>query len=73
MLMLLVVDGPHCDSPPLMAESYTEPLFQTGVPTDPTTPVIQVTARDRLFQEVRRKMLPSEIEGILASAIDGSL
>jgi phage gp29-like protein len=56
-----------------MAESYTEPLFTEGVPKDPITPVIQVTARDRLFQEVRRKMLPAEIEGILASAIDGSL
>jgi phage gp29-like protein len=35
--------------------------------------VIQVTARDRLYQEVRRRLLPNEVEGILASSIDGSL
>jgi hypothetical protein len=58
-----------------MAESYntTDPIFTEGIPKDPTTPVIQLTARDRLYQEVRRKLLPNEVEGILASAIDGSL
>jgi phage gp29-like protein len=58
-----------------MAESYntTDPIFTEGLPKDVTKPVINLTARDRLYQEVRRKLLPSEVEGILASAIDGSL
>jgi phage gp29-like protein len=58
-----------------MAESYdtTDPIFTEGLPKDVTKPVIQLTARDRLYQEVRRRLMPNEVEGILASAIDGSL
>jgi phage gp29-like protein len=58
-----------------MAESYdtTDPIFTEGLPKAITEPVIQLTARDRLYQEVRRRLLPNEVEGVLASAIDGSL
>jgi phage gp29-like protein len=40
---------------------------------DITTPSIVIDARDRIYMDLRRKLFPSEIEGVLVSAMDGSL
>jgi phage gp29-like protein len=39
---------------------------------DITTPEIHLDARDRIYMDLRRKLFPTEIEGVLTSAMDGS-
>src|SRR5260221_2520895 len=40
---------------------------------DITTAEIHLDARDRIYLDLRRKLFPTEIEGVLTSAMDGSL
>jgi Mu-like prophage protein gp29 len=39
---------------------------------DIVTPEIHLDARDRIYMDLRRKLFPTEIEGVLTSAMDGS-
>jgi phage gp29-like protein len=39
---------------------------------DIITPEIHLDARDRIYMDLRRKLFPTEIEGVLTSAMDGS-
>jgi phage gp29-like protein len=40
---------------------------------DIITPEIHLDAKDRIYMDLRRKLFPTEIEGILSSAMDGSI
>jgi phage gp29-like protein len=40
---------------------------------DIISPEIHLDAKDRIYMDLRRKLFPTEIEGILSSAMDGSI